>query len=168
MFAAISVAGSFLDTMIGFSYGGLIDPLNGNNNAVLSTTYGMIGILIFIAIGGDTWVIQGLAHTYQTVGLTQYPSLGSIVSGAGSEFAGVFGEAIEVAGPVMLALILTDVAFGVVARIVPNLQAFQLALPAKVVIGLMLIGATMPFVAGWMNNELQADIGAALNTIRIG
>jgi flagellar biosynthetic protein FliR len=167
-FAAIAVAGSFLDTSIGFSYGGLIDPVNGNQSAVLSTAYSLIGLLVFIAIGGDSWVIQGLARTYEVVGLTDYPSLGHLVHGALDAFVGVFASAIEVAGPVLLALILTDAAFGVVTRVVPQLNVFQVGLPAKVVIGLLLIGATMPFVAGWMANQLQTDVGSALNTLKVG
>ena len=167
-FAAIAVAGSFLDTSIGFSYGGLIDPVNGNQSAVLSSAYSMVGLLVFIAIGGDGWVIQGLARTYDVVGLIDYPSLGHLVGGAGKAFVQIFASAIEVAGPVLLALILTDAAFGVVTRVVPQLNVFQVGLPAKVVIGLLLVGATMPFVAGWMADQLQADVGAALNTLKVG
>jgi flagellar biosynthetic protein FliR len=167
-FAAIAVAGSFLDTSIGFSYGGLVDPVNGNQSAVLSSAYSLIGLLVFIAIGGDGWVIRGLARTYEIVGLTDYPSLGHLVAGAGHAFVQIFASAIEVAGPVLLALILTDAAFGVVTRVVPQLNVFQVGLPAKVVIGLLLIGATMPFVAGWMAGQLQTDVGAALETLKVG
>jgi len=167
-FAALAVAGSFLDTTIGFSYGGLVDPVNGNQSAVLSTAYSMIGLMVFIAIGGDAWVIKGMARTYDVVDLTQYPSLAHIVHGASGAFIQVFTSALEVAGPVLLALILTDAAFGMVTRVVPTLNVFQVGIPAKVVIGLLLIGASMPFVAGWIGDQLQADVGAALNTLRVG
>lgn len=167
-FAAISVAGSFLDTTIGFSYGSLVDPVNGNNSAVLSTTYSMIGLLVFIAIGGDAWVIKGLARTYDVVGLVQYPSINHIVAGATQSFVGIFTSALQVAGPVLLALILTDAAFGMVTRVVPTLNAFQVAVPAKVVLGLLLVGASMPFVANWLGSSLQDDVRMALETLRIG
>jgi flagellar biosynthetic protein FliR len=166
-FAAISVAGSFLDTTIGFSYGSLVDPVNGNNSAILSTTYSMIGLMVFIAIGGDAWVIKGLARTYDVVSLTQYPSLNHIVSGATESFVNIFTSALEVAGPVLVALILTDTAFGMVTRVVPTLNAFQVAVPAKVVLGLLLVGASMPFVAGWLSTELQTDVRLALDTLRL-
>jgi flagellar biosynthetic protein FliR len=167
LFAAISVAGSLLDTSIGFSYGGLVDPINGTQSAVLSTLYGLVGIMVFIAIGGDGWVIQGLARTYDVVGIEQYPALGTIVSGAGTAFVGVMGSALMVAGPVLLALVLTDTAFGIVSRVVPQLNVFQVGMPAKVLVGILLIGATMPFVAGWLADQLQADIGQALRTLRV-
>ncbi|HET6508885.1 MAG TPA: flagellar biosynthetic protein FliR [Baekduia sp.] len=167
-FAAISVAGSFLDTTIGFSYGSLVDPVNGNQAAVLSTAYSMIGLLVFIAIGGDAWVIKGLAKTYDVVGLVQYPSLNHVVTGATAAFTGIFTAALQVAGPVLLALILTDAAFGMVTRVVPTLNAFQVAVPAKVVLGLLLVGASMPFVANWLGASLQEDVRSALETLRIG
>jgi flagellar biosynthetic protein FliR len=167
-FAALSVAGSFLDTTIGFSYGGLVDPVNGNQSAVLSLTYSMVGLMVFIAIGGEAWVIKGLARTYEVVDLLQYPSLGHIVSGATGAFVQVFTSAIEVAGPVMLALILTDAAFGMVTRVVPTLNVFQVGIPAKVVVGLLLVGASMPFVGGWLGDQLQTDIGLALDALRVG
>jgi flagellar biosynthesis protein FliR len=167
-FAALAVAGSFLDTTIGFSYGGLVDPVNGNQSAVLSLTYSMIGLMVFIAIGGEAWVIKGLARTYDIVNLVQYPSIGHIINGASGAFIQVFTSAIEVAGPVMLALILTDAAFGMVTRVVPTLNVFQVGIPAKVVVGLLLVGASMPFVAGWLGDQLQTDIGLALDTLRVG
>jgi flagellar biosynthetic protein FliR len=47
------------------------------------------------------------------------------------------------------------------------MNVFQVGIPAKVVVGLLLIGATMPFVAGWISDQLQADVGAALQTLRV-
>jgi flagellar biosynthesis protein FliR len=167
-FAALSVAGSFLDTTIGFSFGSLIDPVNGNNSAILSMMYSTIGLMVFLAIGGDAWVIKGLAKTYDVVGLMEYPSINHVVAGATQSFTGIFTSALQVAGPVLLALILTDAAFGMVTRVVPTLNAFQVAVPAKVVLGLMLVGATMPFVANWLGSELQTDVRMALETLRVG
>ena len=77
----------------------------------------------------------------------------------------VNGAAVLLAG--LLALILTDAAFGVVSRVVPQLNVFAVGFPAKVVVGLLLIGVTLPFVAGWIANELQRDVGSALDTLKV-
>jgi hypothetical protein len=98
--------------------------------------------MIFIAIGGDAWVIQGVAETYEVVPLDAYPKLGALVAGADSAFVSVFSAAIQVAGPVVLALILADAAFGVVSRVVPQLNVFAVGFPAKVFVGLVLIGVS--------------------------
>ena len=167
VFAALQVAGSFIDTLIGFSYGGLIDPITGNQSAVLSQMYAMIGTIIFIAIGGDAWVIQGLARTYDVVGLEQAPDLGTLVAGADTAFTTIFLSAIQVAGPVVLALILTDAAFGVVSRVVPQLNVFAIGIPAKVTVGLLIMGVTLPLVGGWLSSELQQSVLQALQTLQV-
>jgi flagellar biosynthetic protein FliR len=135
---------------------------------VLAQLYALIGVLIFIAIGGDAWVVQGIARTYDLVPLESFPSLGLLTEGALKAFAGIFGAAIQVAGPVLLALILTDAAFGMVSRVVPQLNVFAVGFAAKIVVGLLILGVTLPFLSGWLTEELQASVAAALDMLRVG
>ena len=39
----------------------MVDPVTGTQSTVLSQMYALFGVAIFIAIGGDGWVIKGLA-----------------------------------------------------------------------------------------------------------
>jgi flagellar biosynthetic protein FliR len=167
LFAAVTAAGSLMDTLIGFSFGALIDPITGNNASILSQAYSLVGIAVFIAINGDAWVIQGLNHTYDLVPLVDYPALGTMVAGVQHAFVGIFVAAVELAAPVLLAVIITDAAFGVVARVVPQLNVFQVGFPTKVLVGLVLIGVSLPFVGGWLAGELQTDVGVALHSLRV-
>jgi flagellar biosynthetic protein FliR len=167
LFAAITVAGSFLDTLIGFSFGGLIDPVTGNQSSVLTQLYALVGVLVFIVIGGDAWVIQGMARTYDIVGLADVPSLPALVAGAQEAFTGIFAAAVQVAGPILLALVVTDAAFGVVTRVVPQMNVFSVGFPAKVTVGLLLLGVTLPFVGGWLADELERSVGQALHTLKV-
>jgi flagellar biosynthesis protein FliR len=154
VFAAVQVAGTLLDTLIGFSYGGLVDPLTGNNSSVLGQAYAMVGLLVFIAIGGDAWVIEGLARTYDTVGLAELPSITETVGDAVAAFTQIFAGALQVAGPVLLALVLTDAAFGLVTRVVPQLNVFAVGFPVKILVGLLVVTASLPFLAQWMLGRL--------------
>lgn len=167
LFAAVTAAGSLLDTLIGFSYGALVDPVTGNQASVLSNVYTLVGVMIFIAIGGDGLVIRGLAESYDLVPLLDAPALGSMVGGAQEAFASVLGSALKICAPVLLALVLTDAAFGVVSRVVPQLNVFAVGFPAKVAVGLTLIGVTLPFVAGWLADELQRSVAAALSALKV-
>jgi flagellar biosynthetic protein FliR len=167
LFAAIQVAGSILDTLIGFSFGALVDPITGTNGGVLNQLYALIGVMIFVVINGDAWVIQGLARSYEAIPLTDAPSMGSLVEGAQVAFTGIFSAAIEVCAPVLLAVLLTDVAFGLVSRVMPQLNVFAVGFPAKVIVGLVLVGATLPFVAGWLGDELQSSVSTALHTLKV-
>jgi flagellar biosynthesis protein FliR len=167
LFAALSAAGALLDTMVGFMIGGIIDPLTGASASLLTQLYAMIGVLIFIAIGGDGWVIAGLARTYDAVPLLAAPDIGSLTEGVRLAFGGILGAGVMVAAPVMVALIITEAALGVVSRVVPQINIFAVGFPAKIAIGLLLVGASLPFAAGWLSDELQRSVATALRTLQV-
>jgi flagellar biosynthesis protein FliR len=166
-FAAVSVAGNLLDTFIGFGFGALVDPVTGNSGGAINQLYALVGVAIFIGIGGDAWVIQGLARTYDAVPLLSAPDVGSLVEGVVLAFSGIFGAAIQVCAPVLLAIVLTDVAFGMVSRVVPQLNVFAVGFPAKVIVGLVVIAASLPFLAGFLDDELQRSVGSALHALKV-
>ena len=167
LFAAVTVAGSLLDTSIGFSFGSLVDPVTGTQSSVLQQLYSMVAVLVFIAIDGDAWIIKGLAQTYDVVAIDEMPDVTRLVASVDAAFGDIFASAIQVAGPVMLALILTDAAFGLVSRVVPQLNVFGVGFPAKVTVGFLLIVATLPFVAGWLADGLQGSVSDALRAMAL-
>lgn len=167
LFGAIESAGSLADLGAGFSYGGLIDPVNGNEGGALAHVYSLVGIAIFLIIGGEAWVLRGLTRTFTLVPLTSTPNIDGLVSGAEQVFTTVFASALEVAAPVLIALLITDVAFGVVSRVVPQLNVFAVGFPAKVAVAMLLVGASLPFVAGWISDQLSTSVGAALSALHV-
>jgi flagellar biosynthetic protein FliR len=167
LFAAVNAAGSLLDTLIGFSFGATVDPISGNNSSIVGQLYAFVGVAIFIAVNGDAWVIQGLYRTYELVPLVDAPSVASMAGGVQEAFSGIFVAALEIAAPVVIAVTLTDAAFGVVSRVVPQLNVFAVGFPAKVTVGLLVLGVSLPFAAGWLSDELQRSVGAALETLRV-
>jgi flagellar biosynthetic protein FliR len=168
MFAAMQAAGALLDTLIGFSFGAMVDPVTGSQSTVLSQMYGLVGVAIFIAIGGDGWVVKGLSRTYDAVPLTDAPAIGSLVEGAQVAFSGIFVSAFMIGAPVLIALIIVDAAFGVVSRVVPQLNVFAVGFPAKMIVGLVLIGASLPFVDDFMLDQIQESVRSALTALKVG
>jgi flagellar biosynthetic protein FliR len=167
LMAALQAAGAFADSFSCFSFGATVDPVNGNQGGVLTQLYGLVGLMLFIAIGGDAWMLRGLARTFVLVPLTRGPQLGPLVGGAEQAFASIFSSAVEVVGPLMLALLVTDVAFGMVARVVPQLNVFAVGFPLKVGVSLLLVSATLPFLGGWLTNNIAASVGTALQALKI-
>jgi flagellar biosynthetic protein FliR len=167
LFAAVTAAGSFADGLVGFSFGSLVDPVTGNQGGTLTQLYSLVGVAIFVAINGDSWVIQGLARTYEAVPLLAAPDVRSLVQGAELAFSAIFGAALEICAPVVLAMLLTDVAFGLVAKMMPQLNVFAVGFPAKVTVGLLIIGASLPFVGTWLADELQRSVATALHSLQV-
>lgn len=167
LMAAVESAGSFIDVVSGFSYGELINPLSGQTGAVMSRFYTLFGTMIFLVIGGDAWTLRGLGRTFQLVPLTEAPRLGSLVGGAEQAFSTIFTSALEIGAPVLAALLITDVAFGVVSRVVPQMNVFAVGFPTKVAVAMFLVAASLPFVAGWISGQLSESVGAALGALHV-
>jgi flagellar biosynthesis protein FliR len=167
LMAAVESAGGVIDVLSGFSYGALINPLNNQNSAVIARFYALVGTLIFLVIGGDAWTLRGLDRTFTLVPLSGGPRLSSLLGGVEQVFSTIFTGALEVAAPVVMALLITDVAFGVVSRVVPQLNVFAVGFPTKVAVALLVGGASLPFVANWISNQLSGSVGAALGALHV-
>lgn len=167
LMAAIESAGSIIDVVSGFSYGSLINPISGETSAVMSRFYSLVGTMIFLVIGGDAWTLKGLGRTFQLVPLTDAPRLSSLVGGAEQVFSTIFTSAIEIAAPALAALLITDVAFGIVSRVVPQLNVFAVGFPTKVAVALLIVAASLPFVSNWISGQLSTSVGAALGALHV-
>ena len=167
LLTALQAAGGFLDTLIGFSFGATVDPLTGNQGTTMAQLYNLLGVMVFIAINGDQIVIRGFAETFELVGLLEMPALGAMIDGAIEAFVEIFASALQVCAPVVLALVLTDAAFGLITRVVPQLNVFSVGLPAKVLVGFVVTGASLPFVAGYVGDELEASVRVALGSLGV-
>jgi flagellar biosynthetic protein FliR len=167
LMAAIESAGAMIDVVSGFSYGQLINPMNGEQSAVIARFYALVGTVIFLVIGGEAWTLRGLARTFQLVPLASAPRISSLVGGAENIFGQVFTAALEIAAPVLVALLVTDVAFGIVSRVVPQLNVFAVGFPVKVAVALLVVGASLPFAANWISEQLSVSVGAALGALHV-
>ncbi len=167
LFAAVATAGTLLDFSVGFAFGAAVDPLTGNNSAVISQMYVMFATAIFVIVGGVEWVVQGLARTYDLVGITEMPELGTMVQGAVESFVQIFVSAIEICGPILLAMIITDAAFGMVSRVAPSLNVFAVGFAVKIGVGLLLLALTFPYVGTWIGDEVQGSVTDALRTLKV-
>jgi flagellar biosynthetic protein FliR len=162
---AIEAAGSLVDASSGFSYGAMVDPINGNQGGALTSLYSIVGLGLFIAIGGDAYTLKGLTHTFTLVPLTHGVNIDHMAAGGLTAFGSIFVGAVEVAAPATLALLVTDVAFGMVSRVVPQLNVFGVGFPMKVGVALLVVAASLPFVGGFMSDQIVTTIQNAMQSI---
>jgi len=167
VFAAVQAAGVFGDSLSGFSFGQTVDPINGNPGGVLTNLYTVVGLAMFLAIGGDAWTIRGLTATFNAVPLGGDVLTRPLVGLAEGAFASMFTGAIEIAAPLILALIISDVAFGMVSRAMPQLNVFTVAFPLKIGVALIVVGGSLSFVGGWMSGQLESSLSTALSAMHM-
>jgi flagellar biosynthetic protein FliR len=168
MFAAIQMAGAYVDLQVGFGFAQIVDPMTRESHAVLSQFQNFAATLLFLALNGHHLMISGLADSFGILPLGAMAIKGGAVSGLVTAFAGIFLAALKIGAPVVGAIFLTDVALGILARTVPQLNVFVVGLPAKMAVALLAVIAVLPMafaVMAHLFSGLHRDLVLLIRTL---
>jgi flagellar biosynthetic protein FliR len=168
VFGAVQGAGVLADSFGGFSFGQTVDPVNGNPGGSMTNMYTMVGLALFLAIGGDAWTLRGLSTTFTAVPIGDSVQPRPLISAAESAASSVLVGAVEIAAPVILAIVVTDIAIGLISKVVPQVNVFAVGFTVKVGVTLLIVGVSLPFIGGWMSNQLETSLFTTLHGLRIG
>ena len=106
-------------------------------------------------------VLRGFLHSYHTLPLDGTLSLSRLGNVLSHGLPAMFLAALQIAGPLIAVLFLTDVAFGLLNRVAPALNAFALGFPAKILIVLLLGGSAIAVLPDALTGVIeQATCGA--------
>ncbi|GAC1326141.1 MAG: flagellar biosynthetic protein FliR [Chloroflexota bacterium] len=161
-YTAIAFGASLLDLQAGFSLGSVYDASLGTQGAIIERFYSAFAALLFLQSDAHHLVIRVLVGLFNVVPLGTF-SLSRIHPEMLAQVAtGSFVLAIELIFPMMLALLLADVALAILARVAPQFGIFQIGLQLKV--GLALVGliVTMPLLAPRLHGLFSSMFGASI------
>ncbi|HET6849718.1 MAG TPA: flagellar biosynthetic protein FliR [Gaiellales bacterium] len=164
--AAVSAGAGLIDTIIGFSFAAQIDPITNQQNAVMAQFYSLFATMVFLLTGGDHLMIEGLGASYRLLPLGRIPNINALAASVPDSLERVFVIGLEISAPVVIALVISDAAFGLISRAVPQMNVFFVGLPAKILLGFAVIGASLPFVAAHLTDELQTSVVQALELLK--
>ena len=144
VFAAFVLAGQLIGQTMGLGFASMVDPQNGVQVPVVSQFYLILVTLMFLALNGHLILIEVLAASFKSLPVGEHGisahGLWSIVIWGGQVFSG----AILVSLPAMTALLVVNVAFGVMTRAAPQLNIFSIGFPVMIFLGLVIMLMTLP------------------------
>jgi flagellar biosynthetic protein FliR len=165
-YTAISFGASLLDMQAGFSMAALYDATFGTQGAILERFYSAMAALLFFQTDAHHLVIRALVQLFTVVPLGTF-SLTKINPDLLAQIAASsFVVAIELVFPVMIALLLADVALAVLARVAPQFGIFQIGLQLKVCIALTALVITMPLLMPRLHALFGGMIGASVAVLQ--
>lgn len=146
VFDAVGLAGQLLANSIGLSFAFNMDPLRGVSTPVLGQLYTLLVVLTFLALDGHLALIETLAGGLQTfpVGTAGLGTDGlwTLAIWTGRVISG----ALMVALPGMTAMLIVNLAFGVMSRAAPTLNLFAVGFPVTLAFGLVVLLLGLPTV----------------------
>jgi len=148
VFTAVDVAGELAGLQMGLGFATFFDPQNATQTPVVAQMMGLLATLTFLAINGHLMMLQALADSFASV-----PVAAGLAAGRGAwlELARM-GSAIFVTGlmlalPVVVALLMTNVALGILTRAAPQLNIFAVGFPLTILVGWAVLGLALPHAA---------------------
>lgn len=161
LFAAVQAAGDALDVFGGFQLASAFDPLMQSGSAIFGRFYQFLTVVLLFASDGHLLLLRGLARTFEVVGVAEGVSVDVVARVVTQGVGQLVVAALQVAGPLIAVLFLTDVGLGLLTRAAPALNAFALGFPLKILVTLTLASiavALLPSVVEGLTQDAAEQV----------
>ncbi|WP_282920903.1 flagellar biosynthetic protein FliR [Mobiluncus massiliensis] len=140
--AALQMAGSLIDFEGGFAMAQAFDPLTMTNQATFGRVYELTAMAMLFATNGYQLLIMGLARSFNAMPVGAVFDMANYADRLVFRFGELMIASIEIAGPLLLVLFLTDMGLGLLTKVAPAMNAFTLGFPLKI----MMTAFTAPLI----------------------
>lgn len=164
LFSSVQIAGQIAGFQMGLAIANIMDPASSMQIPILAQVYNLIAMLLFLTINAHHWFFFSLADSFRIIPPMQFTLAAPLMQHLVETGGAMFVVALKIGAPVIVVLILTSVAFGLVARTVPQMNIFIVAMPLKIVIGLLFAGLSLPYLQQFMTGIFDG-FGASLTAL---
>ena len=154
-FEAVVMGGEIISFGMGLSFAQLADPVRGVSTPVVGQFLLVVATLLFLAMNSHLMLIQTLAESFNTMpmqdGAFDMHRLGALLQWSSVVFSG----GLRIALPVMVALLLVNLAFGVLSRATPSINLQSVGFPISLLAGVLLLFYSLPALQGVLDDLLN-------------
>lgn len=159
-FSAIAFAGRALDIQIGFGIGQVFDPISRTQVPIITSIFLYTGVLLFFLLDGHHSLLRGLAYTLTVVPVGGFAIQDVDLRTVLAAWGNVYGLGFMLIAPVAAVLLVVELGLGVLARGLPQMNVFVIALPVKIMVGLVALTLWARFLPSGLSRifGLTADV----------
>lgn len=159
----ITLAGEVISVQAGLNLGPALSPMADESVGGLGQAKTLLATSIYVSMGGHLMLLDGLARSVLVIPPGQSPNLAGGVRVVTALGGIVFSAGIHAAAPVMVALLLTNLALAILSKAVPQMSAMAVAFPITLTVGLLMFAASLPFFA-MMASRWAAGLPGTVNS----
>ena len=160
-FQAFVIAGQILSIQMGMGFASMVDPTNGVSSAVIGQFFTMLVTLVFLGMNGHLVVVETLVESFTTMPVGS----GLLVSNfweLANGLGWVLSAGLRIVLPAITALLVINIAFGIMTRAAPQLNIFSIGFPLTLVMGMGILWLTLADIL----NQYQPLAISALQGLR--
>ncbi|HWM82908.1 MAG TPA: flagellar biosynthetic protein FliR [Pseudolabrys sp.] len=157
--SALQVAGTVVAQQLGLGFVTAVDPTQGQQGVIVGNFLTVLAITLIFATDMHHLVIAALNDSYRLFRPGEMPIPGDIAELITRTVAAAFRIGIQLAAPFLVFGILFNLGLGVLARLMPQMQVYFVALPLSIMLGLALLVLVMSAMMGSFLDYLQGVLG---------
>jgi flagellar biosynthesis protein FliR len=161
-FAAIEYSGDLMGLQMGIGFAMLVNPETNDQSPLLGSLLRYFASLAFLVANGPLMMIAGVSESFNGLPIAGSGGLFGDWHNVVLQGATIFGLALHLALPVIAALLVTNVALGVMTRAAPQLNLFSIGFPITITVGLVVLVVSMPVVLGIAESAMLETAGRLL------
>lgn len=163
IFSAVEFSGQIIGMQMGLTISSIIDPSFGNQTQIMSVLQSLLATLLFLSLNIHHLFITTIVDSFRVLPLGSWHISNEIISFLVKGTADILVLGIRIAAPVMVALLLTSVVLGIMARAFPQMNIFMVSMPLNIGLGLIVLGLTVTIFfhvlqVAFANIKEQTDI----------
>jgi len=162
----VVLAGEVISLQMGLSLAPQLAPMPDLEVSGVGMLMSTLALLLYAAIGGHLALLRALADSLRELPPGAPVDLRGGALGLGHAAGALFSCGVRAAAPIMVALFLANLALALLSRAVPQINTMMVSLPITVAIGLVMLGAALPFVASTIDGWVRGLPEAAASTVR--
>ena len=158
-FTTIQLAGQFIDRRMGYALANVLNPSEGFQVPLVGQFKNIVATLIFLILNMHHHILKLLNESFVMVPITQLSFSNELTQTLLRLIGDLFPIAFKIALPIVSILFIIDLAFGLVARVVPQMNVFIMGMPTKSLVGLLMIsfilGNYVDFLGGFFTDTVK-------------
>ncbi len=162
VFAAVELAGELAALSMGLSFSTFFDPLSRSQASSISQFFGWLALMVFLASNLHLALLATLAKSFVALPIAATP-VGSgpfrLLASYGSQ---VFALGLQLAMPIIAALLVTNLALGILNKAAPQLNLFGIGFPITLGAGFLMIAVVLPYLSAPLLAAMEAMLGRSL------
>lgn len=165
-FSVVYIAGQLIDIQIGFGMVNVLDPTSNIQVPITSNFYFIISMIVFLGIKGHHFLIRAVFESYKYIPIGNAIFSDKLIDDFLRIFCEVFAIGMKIAAPVTAAILITDVALGILSKTIPQLNVFVVGMPLKIMLGIIVIMITLPLFITLLDMLFNGMNGEIINFIK--
>jgi flagellar biosynthetic protein FliR len=165
-FAAIDFAAELIGLQMGLGFATFFDPQTADQTSGVGRLLGVVATLVFLSINAHLMIIGALAESFRILPLDGAVFGGNAAMAVVEAGRAVFSFGLTLALPVVGAMLVTNLALGILTRAAPQLHLFAVGFPISLAVGFLLLALTLPYLAPMLERMFQHGLELAMQIAR--